>query len=336
MVSGQYAALFVIGFFVYIGLMILIAYLTSKKGTTQGEDYLMGGRNVGLLLLICTAAATAVGTGTSVGATANGFRDGWLGAVYPLANAIGLVTVAFCFSHVRKHKFRTLCEELQFYYDGSPYMRKFMSVVIFIVSIVWVGSAINGGANYLAFLIGMDMIPAKIITVLAFGVYVFVGGYMAVVWTDAIQAVLLFGGFVTIAILAIPAAGGFDNIRAAYEAAGNPGAMTAFGVGSKGVLGVLAVALASYYGAMAGPTAHMRVYTAKSPQTARKAILIAAAVVGCFSILPAIVGMSGFTIASNTGAESVLANPDFTLPFPFPCLSSPFRCSATSAANSPT
>lgn len=179
-----------------------------------------------------SAAATAVGTGTSVGATANGFRDGWLGAVYPLANAIGLITVAFCFSHVRKFKFRTLCEELQFYYDGSPYMRKFMSVVIFIVSIVWVGSAINGGANYLAYLIGMDMIPAKIITVLVFGVYVFVGGYMAVVWTDAIQA-----------------------------------------------------------------------------------ILIAAAVVGCFSILPAIVDMSGFTIATQNGAEAVLNNPDFTFAY---------------------
>lgn len=315
MVSGQYALIFIAGFFLYIGLMILIAYLTSRKGTTKGEDYLMGGRNVGLLLLICTAAATAVGTGTSVGATANGFRDGWLGAVYPLANAIGLVTVAFCFSHVRKYKFRTLCEELQFYYDGSPYMRKFMSVVIFVVSIVWVGSAINGGANYLAYLIGMDIIPAKIITVFAFGVYVFVGGYMAVVWTDAIQAVLLFGGFVMIAILAIPAAGGFETIKAAYEAAGNPGAMTAFGLGSKGVLGVLAVALASYYGAMAGPTAHMRVYTAKSPQTARKAILIAALVVGCFSVLPAIVGMSGFTIATGMGMESVLANPDFTFAF---------------------
>lgn len=315
MISNKYVALFVVGFFVYIALMILIAYLTSRKGSTKGEDYLMGGRNVGLLLLICTAAATAVGTGTSVGATANGFRDGWLGAVYPLANAIGLITVAFCFSHVRKFKFRTLCEELQFYYDGSPYMRKFMSVVIFIVSIVWVGSAINGGANYLAYLIGMDMIPAKIITVLAFGVYVFVGGYMAVVWTDAIQAILLFGGFVLIAILAIPAAGGYETIRATYEAAGNPGAMTAFGLGSKGVFGVLAVALASYYGAMAGPTAHMRVYTAKSPATARKAILIAAAVVGCFSILPAIVGMSGFTIATQNGAEAVLNNPDFTFAY---------------------
>lgn len=315
MISSKYTALFLGGFFLYIALMILIAYWTNKKGTTQGEDYLMGGRSIGLLLLICTAAATAVGTGTSVGATANGFRSGWLGAVYPLANALGLVTVAFCFSHVRKFKFRTLCEELQFYYDGSPYMRKFMSVVIFIVSIVWVGSAINGGANYLAYLVGLDMTVAKIITVFAFGIYVFVGGYMAVVWTDAIQAVLLFGGFVLIAVLAIPHAGGFETIRATYEAAGNGGAMTLFGVGSKGVLGVLAVALASYYGAMAGPTAHMRVYTAESPKTARKAILIAAVVVGCFSVLPAIVGMSGFTIATQTGAESVLANPDFTFAF---------------------
>lgn len=315
MISTRYTMLFVVGFAAYIGLMILIAYLTSRKGTTKGEDYLMGGRNIGLVLLICTAAATAVGTGTSVGATANGFRSGWLGAVYPLANAIGLVTVAFCFSHVRKFKFRTLCEELQFYYDGSPIMRKFMSVIIFIVSIVWVGSAINGGANYLSYLIGIDLLPAKVITVFAFGIYVFVGGYMAVVWTDAIQAVLLFGGFVAIAVMAIPAAGGFENIHAVYEAAGKGGAMTLFGIGEKGVLGVLAVALASYYGAMAGPTAHMRVYTAKSVKTAKKAILVAAGVVACFSILPAIVGMSGFTIATMNGAENVLSNPDFAFAY---------------------
>lgn len=314
MVSGQYTALFVTGFVLYIGLMILIAYFTSKH-STKGEDYLMGGRNVGLLLLIATAAATAVGTGTSVGATANGFRSGWLGAVYPLANAIGLVTVAFCFTHVRKYKFRTLCEELQFYYDGSPIMRKFMSIIIFIVSIVWVGSGINGGATYLAYLIGVDMIFAKIITMFAFGIYVFVGGYMAVVWTDAIQAVLLFGGFVAIAIMAVPAAGGFGVISETYVAAENSGALTVFGIGQKGILGVIAVALASYYGAMAGPTAHMRVYTAKNSKTAKKAILVAACVVACFSVLPALVGMSGFTLATTNGAEHVLANPDFAFSY---------------------
>lgn len=37
MVSGQYAALFIVGFFVYIGLMILIAYLTSKKAQHRGK-----------------------------------------------------------------------------------------------------------------------------------------------------------------------------------------------------------------------------------------------------------------------------------------------------------
>lgn len=315
MISGTHSVLFIVGFVAYIGLMILIAYFTSKKGSTEGENYLMGGRSLGLLLLVGTAAATAVGTGTSVGATANGFRSGWLGAVYPLANAIGLVTVALAFSGVRKYKFRTLCEELQFYYDGSPAMRKFMSIIIFIVSIVWVGSGINGGANYLSFLLGFDLIIAKMIAVLAFGIYVYVGGYMAVVWTDAIQAVLLFGGFVLIAVMAVPAAGGFENIAATYAAAGKGGAMTLFGLGEKGGLGVLAIALASYYGAMAGPTAHTRVYTAKNVQTAKKAILIAAAVVSCFSVLPALVGMSGFTIATQNGAEAVLKNPDFAFTY---------------------
>ena len=315
MSANNYTTLFILGFIAYIGLMIAIAFLTNKKGSTEGEGYLMGGRNVGLLLLIATSAATAVGTGTSVGATANGFRSGWLGAVYPLANAIGLITVALCFSYVRKFKFRTLCEELQFFYDGSHVMRKFMSIIIFIVSIIWVGSAINGGANYLSYLINIPILQAKLITVFAFGIYVFVGGYMAVVYTDAIQSILLFGGFVIIAIMAIPAAGGFDNIVATYDAAGKSGAMTAFGVGEKGINGVLAVALASYYGAMAGPTAHMRVYTAKNEKTAKKAILIAAAVVLCFSILPAIVGMSGFTLATMNGAEHVLANPDFAFSY---------------------
>ena len=314
MVSSEYSTLFLVGVIVYIALMIAVAYFTSRK-KTQGEDYLMGGRNIGLLLLVATAAATAVGTGTSVGATANGFRSGWLGAVYPLANAIGLVVVALCFSHVRKYKFRTLCEELQFYYDGSPIMRKFMSIVIFVVSIVWVGSAINGGANYLAYLIGMDMFTAKIITVFAFGIYVFVGGYMAVVWTDAIQAVLLFGGFVAIAIMAVPAAGGFEVISQTYIDAGNAGALSTFGIGQNGLLSVVSVALASFYGAMAGPTAHMRVYTAKDSKTAKKAILVAAGVVGCFSILPALVGMSGFTLATVNGAEYVLQNPDFTFSY---------------------
>lgn len=315
MVSKNYVMIFMIGFMLYIGAMILIAYLTSKKDSNEGEGYLMGGRNIGVFLLIGTAAATAVGTGTSVGATANGFTGGWIGSVYPLANALGLVTVALCFSKVRKFKFRTLCEELQFYYDGSIHMRKFMSLVIFVVSIVWVGSSINGGANYLSYLIGLPLLQAKIITVLAFGIYVFVGGYMAVVYTDAIQAVLLFTGFIFIAILAIPAAGGFDNIIATYEAAGKSGAMTLFGIGENGLNGVIAIALASYYGAMAGPTAHMRVYTAKDSKTAKKAILIAALVVGCFSILPSIVGMSGFTIATMNDAQNILANADYAFAY---------------------
>ena len=114
-----------------------------------------------------------------------------------------------------------------------------MSVIIFVVSIIWVGSAINGGANYLSYLIGMPLLPAKVMTVFAFAIYVFIGGYMAVVYTDAIQAILLFTGFLFIAFMAIPAAGGFENIVATYQAADKAGALTLFGIGELGFNSVL-------------------------------------------------------------------------------------------------
>ena len=55
--------------------------------------------------------------------------------------------------------------------------------------------------------------------VLAFGVYVYVGGYLAVVWTDLIQLGILLVGFCAIIVKAIPAAGGWAAIEAAYTAA---------------------------------------------------------------------------------------------------------------------
>ena len=89
---------------------------------------------------------------------------------------------------------------------------------------------------------------------------------------------------------------------ATYQAADKAGALTLFGIGELGFNSVLSIALASFYGAMAGPTAHMRIYTAKNQKTAKRGILVAAIVVGCFSILPAIVGMSGFTLATMNGS----------------------------------
>ena len=53
---------------------------------------------------------------------------------------------------------------------------------------------LTAGATYLSFVSGIDLFWAKVLTVLGFGIYVIIGGYLAVVWTDTIQLILLLLG----------------------------------------------------------------------------------------------------------------------------------------------
>ncbi len=64
--------------------------------------------------------------------------------------------------------------------------------MIFVASIGWLGAHILGGSMYLSWATGINLTLAKIIIALAFAIYVIIGGYSAVVWTDTIQALILF------------------------------------------------------------------------------------------------------------------------------------------------
>ena len=145
--------------------------------------------------------------------------------------------------------------------------------------------------------------------------YVYVGGYLAVVWTDVIQLGILLVGFAAIIIKAVPSAGGWDAIRATYEAAGNNGAMTFYGLGSTGFMAAISLIVASALGEMGAPTFRTRIYTAKDPKTARKGFIFAAIMTLLFSLVPSIIGMSAYTMASANEVLAVLENPDFAFAY---------------------
>lgn len=322
-ISNVNTMLFLGGFIVYIIVMIGIAYFTTR-GKTSGEDYLMGGRNLGILLLISTLAASAIGTGSAIGGTANGFRSGFQGSVFGFANALGFFTIGLFFVQVRKYNFRTVCEEVQFYFNGHTNIRKIMGIMMYIITLIWIANHINGGSKYLSYVTGLEPIPSKILTVLAFAIYVFIGGYMAVVWTDAIQCILLLGGFIIITIMAIPTTGGIEAIKTAYIESGKSGALTIYGIGETGIIGFLSLTVAAYWGAVIVPAFRMRVYTAKDEQTARKSMFSTGIIVFLFSFLPSIIGMSAFTIAKSNNATMIFQNPDFAFHYMATTILGPF------------
>lgn len=316
MLTQTHATFFMVGFAAYVALMILVGYLCSK-GKTSGKNYLTGGGKMPIYLIFATMGATLIGTGSSIGATANGFKNGFGGAAYGLGAAIGifvLVAVA-AKSKLREKNFLTMAEEAQFHYNGNKLLKYVMSFMMYVIEVVWLGNHINGGATYLSYVTGMELTTAKMVAVLAFGIYVIIGGYLAVVWTDLIQLTVLVIGFIAITVIAIPMAGGWNGITTAVTEAGKAGNLSFYGVDTMGAMAVFSLIFSIAIPCLGTPTYRMRIYTAKDDKTAIRALSLSGILLLVFSLLPAIIGMAAFTIATNTGATEVLKTPDFAFTY---------------------
>ena len=303
---------FVVGIVVWMAFVVCVGYFGSR-GRHDGEKFVTGGRDMNAFLIFCTLGATIIGTGSTIGAISDGFSHAWGGALFCTGSAIGLLLLS-TFSGVREKGFITMSEEAQYYYGGKKIVRQVMGFTMFAAEIIWLGNHITGGATYLSFVFGIDPIWCKLITALAFGAYVFIGGYVAVVKADVIQFCAIVIGFGIIAWKAIPLAGGYDEIARAYAAAGKPGAMGFYGLGSYGVMAGISLVLAMTTSVLGCPGNRTRIYTARDERTARRAFLGQGALMFGWGIITAIIGMSCFAIATHNGHLAGF-KPDHAFPY---------------------
>jgi SSS family solute:Na+ symporter len=112
------------------------------------------------------------------------------------------------------------------------YIGGMVGLFTFLSSVGWLGAHILGGGKYLEFVTGIHPLWAKSWIALGFGIYAIIGGDRAVVWTDTIQAVVLFAGFLGTALFAFRSVGGWDglqeiNTQLATQASGSSGLQAA-------------------------------------------------------------------------------------------------------------
>lgn len=282
---------FLIWFGLYACAMIILGWYVSRH-QKNGDDFLLGGRSLPLILTLGSTVGTMVGTGSSVGAVGFGYTNGWAGMLYGLGGAAGILLVAWLFAPVRKMRFMTMSEEISYYTGGSKIIKNIVAILIFIASIGWLGAHILGGGLYLAWASGIDINTAKIIIALAFIVYVGIGGYSAVVWIDTIQSLVLFVGFILMAALAVHHVGGWGYIQQSVD----PAAQSLFAIDKLGILPAFSLAMVIGVGVLATPSYRQRIYSAKSVGTVRKSFTITGLLYLGFSFLPAIIGMAAYTM----------------------------------------
>ena len=184
-------------FLVYIFGMILIGFL-AWRSTKNFDDYILGGRSLGPMVTALSAGASDMSGWLLMGLPGaifiSGISESWI--------AIGLTVGAWINWKLVAGRLRVHTEAnnnaltLPDYFtgrfeDNSRILRIISAVVILLFFTIYCASGIVAGARLFESTFGMSYETALWAGAAATILYTFVGGFLAVSWTDTVQASLM-------------------------------------------------------------------------------------------------------------------------------------------------
>ena len=184
---------------VVIIYMFLVAYLgyLGYKATKNASDYLLGGRNVNPVIMALSYGATFISASAIVGfggiAATFGMGIQWL----CLLNMFMGVVIAFIVfgRKTRKmgaeHNAKTFPQLLGMHYKSRA-IQIFIASIIFIGMPLYAAVVMKGGAVFIEQMFDIDLHVALLAFTLIVAAYVISGGIKGVLYTDALQAVIMF------------------------------------------------------------------------------------------------------------------------------------------------
>jgi sodium/proline symporter len=295
----------------FVAYLILILFLGIKayRRTHSLDDYILGGRKLG-----------AVVTALSVGASD---MSGWLllglpGAIYlsglsEVWIGIGLVLGAYCNWLFVSKRLRIYSQyannslTLPDYFenrfnDTTRVLRLVSAFVILLFFTFYTASGLVGGAILFENSFGLQYSTALISGGLIIVGYTFIGGFLAVAWTDAVQAVLMFLALLVAPTVVILNSGGTDVVWEQMQAV-NPQSTELFS--NMTVIGFVSL-IAWGLGYFGQPHILARFMAVENPQklvAARRIAMVWMALVLFGSVATGLVGIAYF-------ADNPLENPE--------------------------
>lgn len=188
--------LIVIG--IYFSCILLIGLYVARS-TKTSEDLFLGGRSFGWGLIGLSLFASNISTSTIIGLSGAAYSSGIVQSVYEWMTGIPLIIAALIFIPLYLNsRITTIPEFLELRYDHRS--RKFFSIITIFTSIVvdTAGGLYAGAIVLKAFFPDLIIWQTTLVLALVAGIYTAFGGLKAVVYTDAIQAVVLIIGCSTL------------------------------------------------------------------------------------------------------------------------------------------
>ncbi|MBD8164626.1 sodium/proline symporter PutP [Erwinia persicina] len=211
-------------FCIYILGMVLIGFI-AYRSTKNFDDYILGGRSLGSFVTALSAGASDMSGWLLMGLPGaiflSGISESWI--------AIGLTLGAYLNWKIVAGRLRVQTEHhdnaltLPDYFssrfeDTSKLLRVISALVILVFFTIYCASGVVAGARLFESTFGMSYETALWAGAAATIVYTFVGGFLAVSWTDTVQATLMIFALILTPVMVILAVGGLDDAMTVIRA----------------------------------------------------------------------------------------------------------------------
>lgn len=206
-------------FLIYIVGMILIGFIAYRV-TNNLSDYILGGRSLGSFVTALSAGASDMSGWLLMGLPgaiyAGGLIEAWLAIGLTIGAYLNWKLVA---GRLRSHTEHsgdalTLPEYFHNRFGDKTRIIKILSAVIFLLFFaVYCASGVVAGARVFENLFGIPYAEAIWYGAVATILYTFIGGFLAVSWTDTIQASLMVFALILTPIVVVMNVGGFEAMQ---------------------------------------------------------------------------------------------------------------------------
>jgi len=212
----------------WIDQAIIVIYLLSMAGVglffarrnKSTDEYFTAGRSHGGLLLGLSLVGASISSVTFIALPADTFKTAWLRFLPNLALPVAILFAGRYFVPMyRRTRVTSAYEYLESRF--SPGVRLYAAAMFGISQLIRLSVVLFLLAMVVKSITGLNPTACIIAAGLVTGLYTLVGGLNAVIWTDAIQTVVLLGGgLVVLAVIILAIPGGIGEVFQSALAAG--------------------------------------------------------------------------------------------------------------------
>jgi len=292
----------------YTIAVIIIGLVTARR-IKHLDDFFIGGRRIGAWGTALAYQSTALSGWLYIAYAGLAYKYGpshvaWLIIASGAAPLIAFLVLGKGLRKIAEEtKAVTVIDWLERRYQDDTKVLRILSVaVIFICMMVYAAGQIMAVGAIMQVLLGVSYETGIYYSAAIIGIYVLLGGYLAVVTTDVIQGLVMFVTSLTLAILALIKVGGLSGLLSNLEAV-DPTMVNVWAFPTVAI-GYL---VASWLGYLGQPQLVVRFMSAKGTKQILHSIPIVATVAPILLFGAGVAGSAARLLMPN------LANPEHAL-----------------------